>query len=156
MKPSEILERSRSAALRIREIDAEIRALHDKIGVQGHSCGFHGKNDIRDPMRRVDEMLDGTVDLEREKLECQRDITAAWMVIDGVRAIDDRADETFTTVAEYILAEYYVYAKDIRTIAGDIGKRAELCRTMLSKTVELCDEIGCAGLNAAAHRRRYG
>lgn len=155
MKPSEILERSRSSAIRIRAINAEIRELHDKIGVQGHTYGFHGKNDIRDPMRRVDEMLDGTADLEREKVECQRDIMAAWSVIDGVRAIDDRSSGVFTTMAEYILAEYYVYAKDVVTIAKGIGKRRDLCARMLSETVELCDRIGCAGLNAARNRRAY-
>lgn len=155
MKPSEILERSRSSAIRIREIDAEIRELHDRIGVQGHTYGFHGKNDIRDPMRKVDEMLDGTADLERERAECQGDIMAAWSVIDGVRAIDDRSKEGFTTMAEYMLAEYYVYARDIRTVARGIGKGPDLCQKLLEETLALCDEIGCAGLNAARNRRTY-
>lgn len=152
MLPSEILERSRSSALRIRAIDAEIRELHEKIGVQGHSYGFHGKNDIRDPMRKVDEMIDGTVDLESERAMCQSDVMEAWAVIDGVRAIDDRSGEMFTTMAEYMLAEYYVYARDLRTVARGMGKRPDLCERMLEETLSLCDRVGCAGLYAARNR----
>ena len=152
MRPSEILERSRSSAIRIRAIDAEIHELHDKIGVQGHTYGFHGKNDIRDPMRKVDEMLDGTVDLERERAECQRDITDAWAIVDGVRAIDSRSGERFTTMAEYMLAEYYIYAKDTRSIANGIGMTVELCERLLGETVDLCNQVGCAGLYAARNR----
>lgn len=155
MRPSEILERSRSSAIRIHAIDAEIRELHDRIGVQGHTYGFHGKNDIRDPMRKVDDMLDGTADLERERVECQRDIMAAWMLIDGVRAIDERSGERFTTMAEYMLAEYYVYAKDTGSIARGMGIANELCKKLLAETVSLCNEVGCAGLHAARNRRAY-
>ena len=153
MRPSEILERSRAAALRIREIDAEIRALHDKIGVQGHSYGFHGKNDIRDPMRRVDEMIDGTMDLEVEKMECRRDINAALRIIDGMRVVDTSSTGKFTTDAEYILSEYYVFAKSMGEIARGAGQPAELCTMLLRENVKFCDSVGCAGLLAASHRR---
>lgn len=153
MRPSEILERSRAAALRIREIDAEIRSLHEKIGVQGHSYGFHGKNDIRDPMRRVDEMIDGTVDLEVERMECQHDINAALRVIDGMRTIDENSRGRFTTDAEYVLSEYYVFARSMGEIASGSGYPARLCTLLLRENLKFCDEIGCAGLFAASHRR---
>jgi hypothetical protein len=152
MLPSEILERSRSSALRIRAIDAEIRELHEKIGVQGHSYGFHGKNDIRDPMRKVDEMIDGTMDLEMERAECQRDVMAALKVIDGMRALDALSKGRFTTDAEYVLSEYFVYARSIAEVAGGTGYPADMTMKVIDANLAFCDEIGCAGLYAARNR----
>ena len=152
MRPSEILERSRTSAKRIRAIDAEIRELRDKIGVQGHSYGFHGKNDIRDPMRKVDEMIDGTVDLEMERYECQRDVKAALKIIDGMRALDSLSKGTFTTDAEYVLTEYFVYARSIGEVAKGAGYPADVTDKLIEANLAFCDEVGCAGLYAARNR----
>ena len=152
MLPSEILERSRSSALRIRAIDAEIRELHEKIGVQGHSYGFHGKTDIRDPLRRVDEMLDGTVDLEMERAECQRDVIAALKVIDGMCALDTLSDGRFTTDAEYVLTEYFVFARTITEVASGAGYPADVTMCVINANLAFCDKVGCAGLYAARNR----
>lgn len=156
MRPSELLERSRAAALRIRAIDAEIMELHDRIGVQGHSYGFHGKNDIRDPMRKVDEMLDGTVDLEVEREECRADIMSAWRIIDGLRAVDENSDTRYTTDCEYVLTEYYIYAKSDHDLAVGTGYPESLCMRLVREATRICDEIGVAGLNAARMRSGNG
>lgn len=155
MKPSEVLERAREAALRIKAIDAEIKELHDRIGVQGHSYGFHGKNDIRDPMRKVDEMIDGTVDLETEREECEIDIIAAWRVIDGLSAMDSETREKYTTDHEYVLTEYYIYAKSDHELAEGTGYPESVCMRAVREAVRMCDEIGLAGLNAARLRGKY-
>lgn len=150
MRPSEVLERSREAAIRLRGIDDEITALHDAIGVQGHTYGFHGKNDIRDPMRRVDEMLDGTTDLERERAECVRDIRDAWSVIEGMRSLDE--SDALTTDVEYVLVQYYVYARGWPEVSRGAGQPAGLCRMLVREALRICDEVGMAGLKAARTR----
>ena len=152
MLPSEILERSRSSALRIRAIDAEIRELHEKIGVQGHSYGFHGKNDIRDPMCKVDEMLDGTVSLEMERLECRRDVMSAQRIIDGMRELDELSRGRFTTDAEYVLTEYFVFARSIAEVARGSGYPADVTMRVIDANLAFCDSVGCAGLYAARNR----
>lgn len=155
MKPSEVLERSRMAVIRLDAIDNEINDLHDRIGVQGHTYGFHGKNDIRDPMRHVDEMLDGTMELERERAECMRDIADATVVIDGLRAFDD--SNSLMTDCEYVLTEYYVYAKGMEEVAKGAGQSVSLTRMLVREALRICDEIGLAGLMAARKRAmRFG
>ena len=151
MKPSEILERSRMAVVRMDAIDDEIRDLHDRIGVQGHTYGFHGKNDIRDPMRHVDEMIDGTVELEMEKSECMRDVYEATLVIDGLRALDE--SKSLMTDCEYVLTEYYVYAKGMHEVARGAGQPIGLTRMLVREALRICDEVGMAGLMAARKRR---
>jgi hypothetical protein len=150
LRPSEVLQRARDATMRVREIESERNDLYERIGVQGHSYGFTPKNDVRDPMRHVDEMMDGTADLDREKAECQRDIAAGWMMVDGLRQYDDTSSVKPTTDAEYVLARYYLYAKSVGVIARETRRSMELCRAMIDQTVGFCDEIGYARLAAAA------
>ena len=143
MRPSEVFDRSRAAAKRLRRIKEDEQELNDRIGPQGHSYERAPKNDIRDPMRHVDEMLDGTMELEREKVELMVDIRAAQVLIwgmgsgDGVAAMGD---------GQYVMTEYYVYGKDMREIADGAGMTTKVCELLIGECVRYCDEIGIAKL----------
>lgn len=154
LMPSEVLQRAREARMRMDEIESDRRDLYERIGVQGHSYGFTPKNDVRDPMRHVDEMMDGTADLDREKAECERDIAAGWLMIDGLRQYDETRTEKLTTDAEYALTMFYLHAKSVGYIAKKVRKSMELCRSLIDQAVGFCDEVGYAKLAAAARGGR--
>lgn len=143
MKASDVFVRSREAALRIRAIEAEKRELMDRIGVQGHTYGAHAKNGILDPMRKVDDMIDSTADLDDEISECMKDVDEAWSLIRGIYALCPYDDAGLLVTRRYVRAE---------TIA-DISATTTYPKSIVSKALEQilawCDEVGIARLKSA-------
>lgn len=151
MRPSEVLERAREAVIRVNEIADDLRSLDERIGVQGHSYGYHSKSGIRDPMDKVDDKLDGTMELERERGECMNDISEGWAVVDGFRALDND-NKAFVTDGEYLLTSYYMRAKDMDEVVRGSGRSKDLCSLLMESVLSYCDEAGMAGLKRAAGR----
>ncbi len=143
MRPSEVLRRSREAVFRMRAIDAEKVELRDRIGVQGHTYGRHAKNSILDPMRKVDDLVDITADLDMERMECQRDVSAAWSLMAGVRAMCPYED------AEYLLSRYYMYGESMDRLARSTPYSVSVIQRALKASVEWCDGQGIARLKGA-------
>lgn len=167
MTPSEAFERSRQSAKRIRQIDEEMSDLRDRIGVQGYSYGFHSKNGILDPMRKLIEAIDSEGDLDAERAECMRDVSLAWSLINGMEhhareamAIADEARmsgdaETSRKVLEEaelvdrsvsIVTLWSVYARTIDEISGMMCRTVDECNMMLRAAMAWCNKIGMASL----------
>ena len=169
MRPSEVLERSHDSAVRIAEIDDEIAELFERIGVQGHSYERHGKNGVLDPMRKVDDAIDGAVDLERERMECMTDVMAAWSVLIGLESRaaelrqqsedarmdgDAESSEALWTEADVadvetsILAAWAIYGRPVEDICADLRIDVVACRHLMTAALVWCDERGVARLKS--------
>lgn len=143
MRPSEILHASRDAALRVRSIEDEVVELRDRIGVQGHTYGIHSKNGILDPMRKVDDMIDQSADLRKERAECHAQMLCGQLMIDGAR-------ECLSETSEYVMRQYYVRGRSVPEISRAIGRREQLCLAIIGAGTDACDSQGCARLKARA------
>lgn len=144
LKPSEIFQRSREAAVRKRQIDAEIEILANRPGPQGHSYERAPKNDVRDPMRHVIEMISDTEELRAERKECQKDVDDAWSLCSGVAEYHE-----FGREAEQIVAEYYVYGKSVFEVARSASYSVGVVERAIAQIVEWCDEMGTCKLRRA-------
>jgi hypothetical protein len=155
LRPSEVLQRSLEAALRLRELSYREIALCERIGVQGHTSGRAPKNDIRDPMRHVIEMLDGLPELEAEREPCERDVADGCEVVDGLRAVSSLDSEPqFGYDGEYVLDALYVRARPVHEVAESMGIDKETCQKIAEEAVKHCDEMGYAVLRGAAGWQR--
>ncbi len=143
MTPSDVFVRSREAALRIRAIEAEKRELADRIGVQGHTYGSHSKNGILDPMRKVDELIDSTVELDAEIAECAKDVDEAWELIRGIYALCPYDD------AGLLVTRRYVRAETIADISAETSYPKDIVDKALAQVLAWCDHVGIARLKSA-------
>lgn len=156
LMPSEVLERMRESVLRMRAIDTEIEIMGERVGPQGHGYEHHSKSGILDPMRHVISKVDETVELERERMGCEMDVSAGMEVLDGLRALDDEGATRLMTDGEYVLSGYYAFGMDIGAVASGCGQSAELCDMLLAELRRYCDDVGMPRLRAAARRWRNG
>ncbi len=135
--------RSREAALRIRSIEAEKRELMERIGVQGHTYGSHAKNGILDPMRKVDDLIDGTADMDAEIAECMKDVDEAWDLIRGIYALCPYDD------AGLLVTRRYVKAETLADISAETMYPKSIVSEALDQILAWCDEVGIARLKSA-------
>ena len=142
MRPSEVFMAARDAVMEMAKIDEKIFELSEHIGVMGHSYDRKAKNDIKDPSRKVIEMLDGTMELEREKRECQRSVDEAMRLIIGLNAIDE--------LAAYVVMEHYVRLRHDWQIARGIGTNEAVAKKFRKTILKECDKIGYTKLRMGA------
>lgn len=150
LKPSEIFIRARDAAMRVRQIDVERTALWDRIGVQGYSIGRHSHTSILDPSRKIDTYIDETAELDLEKVECQKDVTAAWSLVNGLERYSQWGSES-----AQLVAEYYIFAKSLVEVARSTGYDAKVVEKALKAFLDEADEIGIARLKGAVGADYY-
>lgn len=144
MLPSEVLRAAREANRDIERIEAEMRDLEERIGVQGHGYERHSKNGMLDPSRRVIEKLSAEEEFEREVAECVRMLSEARRLVIGarIRLGDDVAD---------VLELYYVDGMSIVAVARYVGQGVRVTEMMRKVALAECDRIGYVRLKEAAY-----
>lgn len=100
MTVRELLNAARDSAVELRRIDEEAELKREAIGVQGHGYGMHSKVGIRDPARRIDELLDWE-NAQRTMPDITAPIDEAWDVMSGVSLVTD--DATLDVAVRYYL-----------------------------------------------------
>lgn len=169
MRPSEVFEQARVSARRIRQIDEELRNLRNRIGQQGYSLGYHSKNGILDPMRKLIDAMDSEPDLEDERRQCLSDVAAAWSLINGMEhyvremwSDADRAqrdgdiersmslyDEAGAAEGSMsVITMWSAYASSMTDIARSMHRPVGECKLMLRAALAWCDQIGMARLRS--------
>lgn len=151
MTPSEVLQRSREAAIRVRGIDEELVALEERIGPQGHGYEYHEKSGIRDPMDKLLDKLDESLGLESERAECMKDVMAAERLIDGIGAMDDTGKPM--TDAEYLLRAWFVEGKDLAAVSKGSGVAADKLPRVIDGMLEWADGVGIGTILRARQQK---
>lgn len=69
--------------MRLRDIDRQLELMASHLGPQGHTLTSYG-HVLLDPMRRVDELVDATADLDVERAALVADLQDAQALCKGV------------------------------------------------------------------------
>lgn len=141
LRPSEVLQRSRAAAIRIRAIETEKGDLWDRIGVQGYSLGVHGKNSILDPSRKIDDWMDSCGELDEEISECQKDVDDAWRLVPGIREHSEWGEE-----AAQLVVEYFIYGKSLAEMVESTTYTRSVNERAVMAIQREADELGTGRL----------
>ena len=71
MRPSEVLYRSREAALRVRQINMQLELMREHIWTRGRGMGAGLVTGVLDPARHIDEYMDAKQELLSECESCR-------------------------------------------------------------------------------------
>ena len=124
MTIKEVLDSAREAALEIRRMEEESELRRQQIGVQGHSYGAHSKNGIRDPMRKVIELIDW----EKERIASLRlndAIEEGYEIVAGLEKVTDPATVEVLT-RYYLQGESWMDIVSGKNGVGPISERIDL------------------------------
>ena len=93
--------------------------MRERIGVQGHDYGAHGKYGILDPSRRVLDLIEATEDMDAERVGLQADMEDARQLLRGVAR---GVSEQLAAILEY----YFIDGLTPPTIARRMHYTVEL------------------------------
>lgn len=129
----EVLNAAREAAIEIRRIEEQAQLKRESVGVQGHTYGFHTKNGILDPTRKIDDLILW----EQQEIgseELNQPIEEAVSVVDGISRIAD-------SLSVELVTRYYLQAESWNEIARDLSSKdrniTALCGLSRSEQVNL-------------------
>lgn len=156
MTVREVLDAAREAAIEMRRIEEEAEARRSGIGVQGHTYGFHAKNGILDPMRKVDDLI-AWQEQQVSSAELGKPIAEAYEILCGIEKVSD-------SMTVEVMTRYYCKGESMKSIidgTGDtpalskrIGSLSDMTRPQQFRTLEramrtvidFCESIGIAHL----------
>lgn len=118
MTVREVLEAARDAAIEIRRIEDEAEIRRESVGVQGHTYGFHPKNGILDPSRKIVDLIDWQ-ESQIADAELERPITEAGDVIAGLRKMAD-------PMTIEVITRYYLEGETFKDIIDGDGRKPAL------------------------------
>lgn len=156
MTVHEVLYAAREAAIGIRRIEEEAEIRRESVGVQGHTYGYHAKNGILDPMRKVDDLIEWQ-DEQASATDLSGPIEEAYRIMAGIRRV---ADQMTAEVMEryFCKGETFDAIVDGTASDGPLSERApslsgltrdgQLSAVRKATRVQLenCERIGIAHL----------
>lgn len=142
MRASELLASASESARERERIISRMEARRAAIGVHGRSGEAIAKGVSLDPMRQVDDALDGEAEDLSALAGIDAELNVAWEVIGGIAAaVSDLAAE--------VSCRHYLWNETWGQIAGATGLGAGECERYLTDVMDLCDRIGVAPLRQA-------
>ena len=160
MSPTDILDRSRRSAIRLRRIEDDIAVLQSRVGGQGNGFGTSiDHNVILDQTRHMDDLIVAEEEYAYEMARCREDVWAAETLIAGSEALivamglsqgipPETAHKNANDMC-YAMRAYYVEACSMAELCERTGYERRANEAMLRYCREWVDHTGTAHLKCA-------
>lgn len=142
MTVRELLESASEAERQRRSVVERMERRRALLGLHGGGGQPIAQGTVLDPMRQVDECLDGEADDRMVLCQLESELDDAWCIIGGISEMgsDDGAN---------VLCRHYLWLEEWGEVAKSVGHTSEECSALAEMTLRWAGEIGIPRLREA-------